>query len=63
MPKGVEHTVQTDLHTNLDSVESLMPKGVEHAKTSIRLLIIWLSVESLMPKGVEHPRNVQTRRN
>ncbi len=36
------------------SVESLMPKGVEHncEKSGDRVLVS--SVESLMPKGVEH---------
>ncbi len=35
------------------SVESLMPKGVEHPKNyNLRMLL--MRVESLMPKGVEH---------
>ncbi len=37
------------------SVESLMPKGVEHLVILFRLVAI-IGVESLMPKGVEHER-------
>ena len=41
------------IHRVFASVESLMPKGVEHLLSSKKS---WLkvSVESLMPKGVEH---------
>ena len=35
------------------SVESLMPKGVEHIDTASPSTSL-VSVESLMPKGVEH---------
>ena len=54
MPKGVEHTGKSTAPAIApNSVESLMPKGVEHPRGGNhgggRP-----SVESLMPKGVEH---------
>ncbi len=54
MPKGVEHCKTTDF-TRLYalSVESLMPKGVEHVDLTHSQKLKF-SVESLMPKGVEH---------
>ncbi len=36
-----------------ESVESLMPKGVEH-KVEKNIGLVESCVESLMPKGVEH---------
>ena len=54
MPKGVEHQfILWAVSVCVLSVESLMPKGVEHifARHKNRFIV---SVESLMPKGVEH---------
>ena len=36
------------------SVESLMPKGVEHNRLDEQSYLKQIGVESLMPKGVEH---------
>ena len=54
MPKGVEHFgVRAWVNFN-GSVESLMPKGVEHGSPLSSGISFSASVESLMPKGVEH---------
>ncbi len=54
MPKGVEHKVKYEFDSGaIGCVESLMPKGVEHALFSV-WIVYGISVESLMPKGVEH---------
>ena len=54
MPKGVEH--EEDAWARREkvlSVESLMPKGVEHIDLPCKEILLF-GVESLMPKGVEH---------
>ncbi len=54
MPKGVEHLSRAMRFSNeARSVESLMPKGVEHYEKG-EFKTYSTSVESLMPKGVEH---------
>ncbi len=54
MPKGVEHVMIFYFDKQLNSVESLMPKGVEHLFKLFSSAQEIASVESLMPKGVEH---------
>ena len=54
MPKGVEHYQTQQQGEILLGVESLMPKGVEHASREFYQRTRPFGVESLMPKGVEH---------
>ena len=54
MPKGVEHHSCDECVIKHFSVDSLMPKGVEHQENVAIASIHASSVESLMPKGVEH---------
>ncbi len=58
MPKGVEHSNCVHSFDIPLSVESLMPKGVEHCDKALCNIPEYCSVESLMPKGVEHKRQV-----